>query len=250
LTSVGISGTINFNGPTVSVSNLPNSSAVRLPPGQPHTATITVKNTGNAPALFAIDPRLNQSHVYTLASLTDTNGPLPVTDFGKVPQFVVPPYTTRIDMTAQAADPAVLINFDPSPAFGWPELTSNVGNPAVVDYSAPDIPASLWAVPPTEVTTGAAVSTTFTAGATAVTNTFDTTASPSTGNTWLWLEGQSNNYAPKLLNPGQTASITVTIVPSGSSGTVVSGFLSVETFNFNTVSSDILTRVPYSYTIQ
>jgi hypothetical protein len=41
----------------------------------------------------------------------------------------------------------------------------------------------------------------------------------------------------------------VTITPSASRGTVVSGFLAVETWNPNTVSSDELIGIPYRYRV-
>jgi hypothetical protein len=52
-----------------------------------------------------------------------------------------------------------------------------------------------------------------------------------------------------VLQPGQSGDITVTITPNGPKGTIVSGFLAVETFNFNTFSSDQLVSISYTYSI-
>jgi hypothetical protein len=41
----------------------------------------------------------------------------------------------------------------------------------------------------------------------------------------------------------------VTITPAGAAGTTVSGFLYIDTFNFDTSTGDEVVRIPYSYTI-
>jgi hypothetical protein len=247
LTSVPVRGTISFDQARVTSSGLPNSSHTKLDNGKPVTATIHVVNTGNSPAEYSLDPRLSQDETLSLSSLNPTTDPLPITDPTLIPQFVVPPFSTRLDMAATSTVP---INFDTSPSFGFPELTSvQHGSAAVVSYQAPDIPASIWSLPPTEITTGLATQTTFSSGADAVTKAFDPAVDSSTGNIWSALEGLTPNYTPLVLQPGQSGDITVTITPNGSRGTVVRGFVAVETFNFNTISSDQLIQLPYAYRI-
>jgi hypothetical protein len=51
------------------------------------------------------------------------------------------------------------------------------------------------------------------------------------------------------LAPGQTGTITLTITPSAPKGTVVRGFISVDTINLATGSGDELVNIPYSYTV-
>jgi len=55
---------------------------------------------------------------------------------------------------------------------------------------------------------------------------------------------------PITLNPGQTGTITVTITPSGASGTVVRGTLYIDNFDFFTDGGDELVALPYTYTIK
>jgi hypothetical protein len=55
---------------------------------------------------------------------------------------------------------------------------------------------------------------------------------------------------PITLNPGQTGTITVTITPSGASGTVVHGTLYIDNFDFFTEAGDELAALPYAYTIK
>ena len=95
-----------------------------------------------------------------------------------------------------------------------------------------------------------AKNTTYSCSASATTNAFASDVSTSAGSAWSDLEGvTSGTYDPLELNPGQSAPITVAITPSGASGAVVNGFLTLETFNNNTFSSDELVTFPYSYTI-
>jgi hypothetical protein len=120
-----------------------------------------------------------------------------------------------------------------------------------VSLSAPDLPQGLWFGGASEVGpfNGPAPSSTYSVGADAVTNLFDPTVTSSTGNPWSLLLGLTNTYTPLLLSPGQSGSITVTITPQAPSGTVVSGFLAVETETPFPVNSDIFATFPYTYTV-
>ena len=249
LTSTRVSGTIRFDRARVSATGVPDSPSTVLASGVTTTATIHVVNTGNSPAEYSIDPRLSEDSVLSLNSLTSTGGTLPldVTGVGNVPQFVVPPFSTRLDIAAASTVP---IDFTTSPFFGSPEiLSAQSGDNAVVTYQAPDIPASLWSCPPTEFGPGPSTPAPYSCGADAVTKAFDPAVDSSTGNIWSALEGLTGTYAPLVLQPGQSGDITLTITPDGPAGQVVSGFLAVETFNFTTVSSDQLVQIPYTYKV-
>lgn len=56
-------------------------------------------------------------------------------------------------------------------------------------------------------------------------------------------------YTPLTLAPGQSGTITVTITPNAPKGTVVSGFIAVDTFNQATSSGDEIINIPYTYTV-
>jgi hypothetical protein len=246
-TSVPITGTVSFDGTSVTATGVPGGATIRASAG-PVTAKIHVVNTGNSPAAYSIDPRLNQDQVLSLSSLAETTGlALPVTDPSLVPQFVVPPFSTRLDVEAATTVP---IDFTTSPDFGAPEVLSSTGNDAIATYTAPDIPASIWACPPTEIGPGPATATTYDCGADATTKAFDPSVTSSTGNIWSALENLTSDYTPLILQPGQSGDITVTIAPTGSPGQSVSGFLAVETFSFDTVSSDQVASIPYSYSLR
>ena len=63
-----------------------------------------------------------------------------------------------------------------------------------------------------------------------------------------------HHFSPVVINPGQTATINVTITPSAASGTVVSGDLYVDDFlsdvpPYGQQGGDELAALPYEYTV-
>jgi hypothetical protein len=55
---------------------------------------------------------------------------------------------------------------------------------------------------------------------------------------------------PLTLQPGQSGTIMATVTPAGPPGTVVSGDLFIDSFDFFTDAGDELTNLPYHYTIK
>ncbi len=72
----------------------------------------------------------------------------------------------------------------------------------------------------------------------AYTNPFDSAISSSTGDAWAQAVSASAPYTPLTLAPGQSGTITLTITPNAPKGTVVRGFIAVDTFNQATSSGD------------
>jgi len=159
---------------------------------------------------------------------------------------VVPPFSTELSIAASTTVP---VNFDTSANFGFPDVLSATDKNPVVTIKGPDVPASNYSCTPTEIGQAPAAAANFSCGGMADTMTFDPAVTSSAGNIWSDDEGLTASYAPLVLQPGQSGDITVTFTPNGLKGTVVSGFLAVETFNFNTFSSDHLVSIPYRYTI-
>jgi hypothetical protein len=77
--------------------------------------------------------------------------------------------------------------------------------------------------------------------AVADTNPFDSAVSASSGDVWAESVNASAPYSPLTLGPGQSGTITLTITPNAPKGTVVHGFIAVDTFNLATLSGDELT---------
>jgi hypothetical protein len=87
-------------------------------------------------------------------------------------------------------------------------------------------------------------------GAVVETNTFDTAITSSTGDPWLQMSvDNSAPYAPLILAPGQSGTINLKITPNAPTGSVVQGFIGVDTLNTSTQSGDEITLLPYTYTV-
>jgi hypothetical protein len=63
-------------------------------------------------------------------------------------------------------------------------------------------------------------------------------------------EQASSGPGPVYLQPGESATITVTITPSGAKGSVVTGHLYIDNFNFFNFDGDELIDLPYTYSIK
>ncbi len=85
--------------------------------------------------------------------------------------------------------------------------------------------------------------------AVANTNPFDSAVSASSGDVWAQSVNPTASYTPLSLGPGQTGTITVTFTPNARPGTVVQGFLGVDTFNLITLTGDELINIPYTYKV-
>jgi len=251
LTGATFTARLQYDRVRAQAANLPNNVHAVISQGSTATATIRVKNTGNQPEGFMVDARRDQQTQLPLTALfaSPNNEPLPITDSSLIPQFLVPPYSQTMVMAATSTVP---ITLDTSPNFGTPDVgAQSIGDSAVALTTASELPASVWSCAPAEqgpfATT--ATATTFSCGALAVTNTFAPDVSTSAGNLWGDLELGTNTYNPLVLLPGQTGTITVQISPTDAAGTTVHGSLTVESFNFNTLSSDELITFPYAYTV-
>ena len=262
--SAPFTGHIDFNKVNVS-SNLP-SGGPKLQQGQTYTFNVKVKNTGDSPQSFFLDPRLNST---TTMSPPDQNpgGPdqnirLPLGS-GRFPFYLVPTNTSSVQASlAPTGTPTVPVNFDLSPFSGDPDLegTQN-GNSASVTYNSGDEAQSgPWALIPSEIgpypATGAPTAHA-NASFSIVTQAFDSTVNPSTGDMWLFDNGVTSNFDPVYLDPGQSATIPLTITPTASSGTHVSGLIDVDDAfqenlqeGFSNANADELSSLPFSYTVK
>jgi len=73
--------------------------------------------------------------------------------------------------------------------------------------------------------------------------------SSTSGDVWEQSVNASAPYSPLTLSPGQKGTITLTITPNAPRGTVVHGFIGVDTLNLATVSGDELVNIPYTYKV-
>ena len=150
-----------------------------------------------------------------------------------------------------AAQGTVPITMDVPGPSGIPTfLGVSFGNNSVAALVAPEVaPGFFFGLP--EATGPFTTGTTGTVNLAAVANTnpFDSAVTSSTGDAWAQSVNASAPYSPLTLGPGQTGTITLTITPNAPKGTVVHGFIGVDTLNLATVSGDELINIPYTYKV-
>jgi hypothetical protein len=248
---------------TVKAPKLPDSAATTLPAGQPTTVMVKVTNTGSSPEAYFVDARLDQTTQLNLPALTSSQVTVPI-ESTTLPLYLVPTHTTSITASAHASAP---IYFDYWWAFGDPDLISS-GTPlsgsASGTFNSNPVVAGFWGITPfqngpdgahgvTPVSTQTALS--------ATTAAFDPAVTSATGDLWLQAENASALVSPYVVAPGQTVKIPVTITPSGSPGSTVTGTLYVDdltsvvgaattnSLSLNINQASDLAAVPYTYTI-
>lgn len=258
LVSSPLTGSIDFDAMSASVTGLPKSKATVIHIGQSRTAAITITNNSAVPQAYFLDARLNKTVTVALDSLTKSKGiPLPLRVTAQIPQWIVPTDTSSVSATASATAP---VTFDMSPYLGNFEGELN-GDPQVGATSSGDdatssISASVltpgdWDADP------------------ALTGTFESKASPggtvnlSMYATTLGFNGAvhttygdlwsgDNSVTPVVVGPGQTITLYATITPTAAAS--VDGTLFVDTatdispFGQPIPVGDQVAAIPYAYT--
>jgi hypothetical protein len=253
-------GNIAFNGTKASAAGLPDSASTTLASGTPVTVPVTITNTGAAAEDFFIDARLDTTTTITLASLSSDTVPLPMT--GGFPVWFVPSETSSLSVAQTASLPAM---FDFSPFAGDPDIASAASGPGPLCATsesasyAPaghNVTAGLWSAGPSECGpySSPAPAGTATISMSAVTKAFDPAVTSPSGDAWLTAVNPATTFSPVVIQPGQAATINVTITPSAASGTVVSGDLYVDDLEtgvppYGQQTGDELAAIPYEYTV-
>jgi subtilisin family serine protease len=240
-------GNISFAAPSVSSSGIPNSTGTVLPAGQPVTATITVTNTGNIQKDFFADPRLAGKVPQELLG-SDVNGVTLPLSLAAQPNWLIPTNTNALVVAAQGTVP---ITMNAQEQFGDPDVLGvSFGNNSVAAEAAPEV-APTFEVALPEATGPFTSGTTGTVNLAAVANTnpFDSAVTSTSGDVWAQSVNASAPYSPLTLDPGQSGTITLTFTPNAPKGTVVHGFIGVDTLNLFSASGDELVNIPYSYTV-
>jgi len=162
-----------------------------------------------------------------------------------------------------AATASLPVMFDYGANQGDPDVASSASAACSTTPSASYTPPGgtvsngVWFATPDECGPypSSAPAGTVSVSATVLTKAFDTTVSSDTGDIELAAVNPATAVSPVTINPGQTAIIHVTITPSGSSGTTVTGELYVDDLltsvpPYGQEASDELAAIPYSYTIK
>ncbi len=250
-------GAISFTPAAITSSGLPSSPSTVLPAGQPATATITVTNTGNIAKDYFADPRLNDRVPLRILGTGVVNGtsytqpqvttpePMPAS---VNPHWLIPTNTNALIGISEATMP---IFFDFNSDNNDPEaLGVPFGNNSVAQLADPEVaPGQFWAASEPTGPFSGPVAGSANITMVAFTNPFDSAISASTGDIWAQTANASAPYTPMTLDPGQSGTITLTITPNAPTGTVVRGFIAVDTYNQATSSGDELVNIPYTYTV-
>ena len=245
---------------TATAAGLPNSPSVTLKAGKAVTVQVKVKNTGPAPEYFFVDSRLNSTTTYHLKGLNGDDTQAPVEPGANEPLYLVPTHTTQLNesVTTTGTKP---LQFDTSWGIGDPDVESSTGTTASVSYAASGgnhVPQGVWFVVADQVGPFATAPTPEPATASASVNTlaFDPAVTSPTGDLWLQGLDASSPLSTVAVAPGQTATIPVTIKPTGAHR-VVTGTLYVDDFSnvanqygFTALpNASEVTALPYTYTV-
>jgi hypothetical protein len=258
--SDAFTGRIRFNAASFNRGALPDSPSVSLKRGKPVTYKITVRNSGAAAEDIFLDPRLTMMQSYALQPQDQVAGvKLPVPATVDPPEWIVPTMTHSVSASASSSVP-VMFDFGPFP--GDPNEASTYGRAASASYplgrAVTPVTQGLWYAVPSEVgpyPAHGAPGATVTTSMSAVTQQFDTSASPATGDFWRFGVSSlaaSASYNLFIVNPGQTPAISLTVTPSAPSGTVVRGMLYIDDFadSLQFLSGSQLVALPYAYTVK
>ena len=258
-------GNIRFNDVSASAGGLPDSASTTLAAGTPVTVPVKITNNGAAPEDVFIDPRLDATSSLALAGIdTTTDLTLPISATIPPPEWFVPSETSSVSTTSVGSLP---IMFD----FGMPQGDPDIGSaspgpgPLCADTESASYTSAegtvgngLWYAFPAECGPypSAAPPGTVSSTMTVTTKQFDTTVTSPTGDLMLTAINPATAVTPVVINPGDSATIDVTITPSGTSGTIVRGTLYVDVFATGTPTAvfaqfagDELAGFPYEYTV-
>jgi len=224
----------------------------------PDTALIRVTNTGTGPEAYFVDGRTDALTQYSLATVDSPDTTVPLNATENVPVYVVPSETTAIEGTASTTGTEP-IQFDMAAPTGDPDVVSGQGLSVAAEVTGSPVTAGEWDIAPDVVgpfgSSGAASSEPVDTTLTATTEAFDPAISSGTGDLWQTAVGGGLTVTPVVVEPGQSATIPVTIAPSGTAGTVVSGVLYLDDdslwslYGGPAIDADTVAAIPYSYRI-
>ncbi|MEC3981301.1 S8 family serine peptidase [Amycolatopsis sp. H20-H5] len=265
--SRAFTGTVAFDQLKVGATGLPNSASAKLPAGKPVTVPVTVTNTGVEPIAVGVDARTNATQTLQPVPLQgQTTVDLP--EQGSLaPVYLIPPDTGKFSIATSSTVPAQA-ELQGSAAgievFGdlKKAQSGDTVSVATIGEKKGYVSKGVWfgAVQelgpfgPAGAPAGSAsyTSSMQTAG-------FDHAVTSSTGDPFAAaVDPSDTGGTPTVIQPGQTATIQVTITPSGARNSVATGHLNLVTIpNLPTGATGlpalgtgaVIAQLPYSYRI-
>src|SRR5580658_1169283 len=234
--SQSYSGDIVFNAASASAPTLPDSAATTLKAGTAVTVPVTITNDGASPQELFLDPRLDTNVVMTLPTIPPSTSTAALPNLGQFPEWFVPNETSSLTVSQTSTVPAM---FDIGAGAGDPDLASSApgsgplcASTASVTYAPPGaaVTPGQWVAGPAGCGpyTGPGAAGTATDDMSIRAKAFDPAVTAPLGDYNLTAIDPNATPAMKVLQPGQSIVVPVTITPSGTAGSVVSGTLYVD----------------------
>jgi len=255
-------GSVKLDNTGITLAGIQDTRNIRLQAGKPVVIQVAVTNNGPAPQALFFDPRLNQTTTINVANVnpppSSAGYPLPLT--GGSPQWVIPTQTRSVKLSATATLPVM---FDYGPFQGDPDLVGNPGknNTAAGSYTPTGgtVQPGFWFASPSEIGPypGPAPAGLVNMSLVATTKAFDTSITSPGGDLWQAAVDLNvlGTFEAFVVGPGETVTVPVTITPTGSPGTRVSGVVYLDAFEngvppYGEPTGDEVAAIPYSYTIE
>jgi hypothetical protein len=260
-------GTVAFDQLKVNAPGLPNSASTKLAAGKAVQVPVKVTNTGVEPIAVGVDARTNKSQTLQPVPLQgETTVALPEQG-ALAPVYLIPPDTSKFSIATSSTVPAQAeLQGSAAGIETFGDLKQAQGGNTVSVASIGEkkgyVSKGIWFAAVQEIGPfGPAGAPAGTASYTSSMQTlgFDNAVTSSTGDPYdAAIDPSGTGGTPTVIQPGQTATITVTITPSGAKGSVANGHLNLVTIpNLPTGSTGLPTlgtgstiaQVPYSYKI-
>ncbi|TDV57632.1 S8 family serine peptidase [Actinophytocola oryzae] len=259
-------GTVGFDQLSVRANGLPSGD--RLTAGHAVTVPVAVRNTGVEPIAVGVDPRTNREQTLTPVAIQGSNVVDLPEDPSTAPVYLTPPDTSRLTVSATSSLPAQLelqgsaAGFD---LFGDLKAAQHGATTSVATVGERDgyVSKGIWFSSLQEIGPfgdegaqpgqGTYTPSMRTAG-------FDASVTSSTGDPFdLSVDPNGVGGTPTVIQPGQTATIQVTITPAGHRGDSIEGHLNLVTVPVLPTgvtalpfygTGEVISVLPYSYRIR
>jgi hypothetical protein len=247
-------GKVSFAPITAATTGVPTGGT--LPTSKPHAVSVTVRNNSAGVESYFLDARLAQQVTVPLAPLASTTDlTLPLNFNEALPEWIVPTQTSQVTAGVTSTAP---VEFDFDPYNGEPDIGSTaIGDDAYAQYSAAQVTQGLWDLLPQPTGpfgAGPAPTSTASVAMSATLQAFDPNATSPSGDLWLLGVDSQAAFAPVVVQPGQSTTLYLTLTPSGTAGSTVTGTIYLDdssslSNNGYSPTGDELAAIPYHYTV-
>jgi hypothetical protein len=260
-------GTVAFDQLKVTAAGLPTSSSAKLAAGKATQVPVKVTNTGVEPIAVGVDARTSANQTLQPVPLQGQSTVALPEQGSLAPVYLIPPDTSKFSIATSSSVPAQA-ELQGSAAgietFGDLKAAQDGSTVSVATIGEKKgyVSKGIWFAAVQEIGPfGPAGAPAGTASYTSSMTTagFDHAVTSSTGDPYdAAVDPSGTGGTPTVIQPGQTATILVTITPSGAKGSVANGHLNLVTIpNLPTGATGlptlgtgaVIAQLPYSYKI-